>query len=88
MTRTMDCPGGPAYHGSGQRQAEHTATAEESLTRLQAGLGPRTDHPPMRIPLLRTTQIPSEFSHADIADLVAFRRLGKRAGAFTNGPAR
>jgi len=70
----------PAYAGRTVIQSieEHTAKAEEQLTRLQIELAPRPDLPRLRIPLLRMTQVKSDFALADITDLEPFHRFGER----------
>ncbi len=67
---------------------DHTAKAELQLTRLQLELAPRTDIPPLRIPLLRMTQITSDFSLSDITDVEPFRRFGESMAADPAGSLR
>jgi type III restriction enzyme len=69
----------PPYAGMTVIQSieDHTAKAEQQLLQLQVELAPRADLPLLRIPLLRMTQVKSEFSLSDITDLEPFRRFGE-----------
>ena len=60
---------------------EHTEEAKEQVAVLKVELTPRTDRPPLRIPLLRMTEVRSEFSLADITELEPFRRFGESLAA-------
>lgn len=60
---------------------DETAEATATVLRLQMTLAPRSDLPPLRIPVLKMTAVKSDFSLADITDLEPFRRLGEHIAA-------
>lgn len=60
---------------------DHTAKAEQQLMRLQVELAPRANCPPLHVPLLRMTQITSDFSLADITDYGPYRHFGESLAA-------
>jgi len=80
----------PPYAGLTVIQSieDHTARAEQQLLQLQVELPPRPDLPKLRIPLLKMTQVTSEFSLADITDLDPFRRLRESIAADPAGALR
>ncbi len=80
----------PPYAGLTVIQSieDHTARAEQQLLQLQVDLPPRPDLPKLRIPLLKMTQVTSEFSLADITDLDPFRKLGESIAADPAGALR
>jgi type III restriction enzyme len=59
-----------------QGEREHEAEAE--MAALSEELRPRDDLPRLRIPRLKMTRVELKFSLADITDLDAFERLGRR----------
>jgi len=77
----------PPYAGTTVIQSieDHTAKAEQQLMQLQVELAPREK---LHIPLLRMTQVKSEFSLADITDLEPFRRFGESIAADPAGSLR
>lgn len=60
---------------------DHTEDAEKQVAALKLELAPRTDRRALRIPLLRMTEVRSEFSLADITELEPFRRFGESLAA-------
>ena len=66
---------------------EHTEEAEEQVAALSLELAPRADRR-LRIPLLRMTEVRSQFSLADITELEPFRRLGESLAADPAGSLR
>jgi type III restriction enzyme len=61
---------------------EDQDTREQEATEEVAGLAqqiaPRNDVPPLRVPLLKMSRVELKFSLADITDLDAFEKLGRR----------
>jgi len=80
----------PPYAGLTVIQSieDHTARAEQQLLQLEVELPPRPGLPKLRIPLLKMTQVKSEFSLADITDLDPFRKLGESIAADPAGALR
>lgn len=60
---------------------DHTQQGEEQLEKLQEQLLPRTDVPPLHIPILRMGQPKSSFSLADVIDLDPYEKAGKTIAA-------
>jgi type III restriction enzyme len=76
-TAPSPTPGQPAIT---ELQVQETGN-EQQLTALQAPLAPRTDFGQLEIPKLRMTPVQSDFSLADIIDVVPFKALGESIAA-------
>lgn len=69
--------GGQAVGAVIESVEDHTSAAAAEVDAPQVHLTPRADVVPLKVPRLRMTPVRSDFSIADITDLLPFRRLGE-----------